>query len=164
MVVIGSRSHYYYSTETSAEIIEIKHKGTKYKARKDQAYREDYNFFEKLFNDRKCEYHLIFYEQTEEQKKEKIEPTSVRPIDINTKTENKQFITANLLYRVWKYRGVKPAFKDEFKEPSNVNIPTWAIVIVVIVFVVVGGFIAYQSGVLELALSSFNNTKAVNPI
>lgn len=158
VIIIGPRTHDYYSTEDenskiniADNMISLTHDSVEYIARKDQAYRFDYNLIEKLINKRDCEYSLIFYEAKD---KDKEPPQSVRPPDINTKVEGKQFITSNLLYRVWKYRGVKPAFRDEFKEPVQFNVPTWAIVIVVIVFVVAGGFIALKSGALDMAIEA----------
>lgn len=160
VIIIGPRSHDYYTSEGMGAkvkvkngIISVEHNKETYSARQDQAYRNDYNLIEKIIQKRDREYILIFYEKKENEKET---PQALRPPDINQKTEgDHQFITSNLLYRVWKYRGVKPAFRDEFKEPVSFNVPTWAIVIVVLVFVVVGIYLAYQSGALDLALQQF---------
>jgi hypothetical protein len=114
---------------------------------------------------RKFEYWLIFYKVDKEtfkkSKKEWVDP--VLPIDqaklvdgSERRTKTKfQFITANLLYQIEKYRGVNPAFKEEFKIDRQFDVPRWAIIPVLIVLISASVLILWRVGAIDDILRSF---------
>lgn len=167
IVIIGDTKPYHEKV-TGGEEISLERGGVTYKGSRSQAFIEEYGFIDRWFKKLDREYWLIFREK---EKSSKDDENTVYPIfppntaqKVNRVSDNRKFSSksANLLWRVHKYRGVKPAFRDEFKEPWNFpKIPIWALIPIVLVLLGVVGYILFQSGSLETIIKIF--TGGANP-
>lgn len=161
-VVIRKRAKPFLKVFSNKEDeVEFEVDGTTYKGSRAESWIEDYGFFDRWFKKVNESYWLIFVEPKEALKKGEV-VSPVIPPNIAELTEKKNlFISSSLLWRANKYRGVKPAFRDEYKEPfSFPKIPLWALIPVVLILLVVIGYILLQTGTLDTIIKIF--TEGVN--
>lgn len=58
--------------------------------------------------------------------------------------------SAEMLFRVWRFRGVDEGLEDEFKKDQGQGLPWWAIIIALIALIVVAVYFAIDAGVINL--------------
>lgn len=158
-----------YSKEiTGEDEVEIVYEDKKYKGSKAQAFKMESGLIDRWLFKKKDYYLLIFleYKKSTNIKDEPLFISPVYPPNIANRVErvsdSKKFAfkSSNLLWRVMKYRGVKPAFRDEFKEPFNFpKIPAWAIIPVVLVILGVLIYFLITTGSLDIILKMFGGVK-----
>lgn len=152
--IIGPDSTYREDFKVSLNTgqVDIKYKDIHYRGYKNQAFKKDRGFFDRLFSGIKTDYYMIFTEKNPASK-DKQEPIQVQPPDItiNIEQDKQQYLisTSSLLYKVYKYNGAKKAYDDEFKEQRDFNVPIWAIMIVVLVLVALAVFGAEYMGLIN---------------
>lgn len=145
--------------------IAIEYNGITYKGSKSESFKNEYGLLERILFNKKDTYLLIFYEYKKIEGNKDKEPEFISPVyPPNTALRNKRlndnrdfsFKSSNLLWRVMKYRGVKPAFRDEFKEPfSFPKIPAWALIPVVLVVLGILIYFLISTGSLDVIVKMF---------
>lgn len=124
VVVIGSKGKNYWKTQAvEADEITVILNGKSYSGSISESWFKKYGFIGKFIHKVEGEHLLVFHEETA--KKHEAVFRGEAP---NT--------TARILNKVKQYRGVSSAIKDQFTERSALDIPWWALVIVVIVFII----------------------------
>lgn len=124
VIVIGSKGKNYWKTQTvEADKITVKINGKNYSGSISESWFKKYGFLGRFFHGLEGEHLLVFHEEAGRKHKAIFSGTAPST-------------TARILHKVKLYRGVSSAIKDQFTERSAMDIPWWALVIVVIVFII----------------------------
>lgn len=157
IIILGDTKPYHIE-KTGEDEIEIEYDKMKYRGTKAESFKTEVGFIDRFLFKEKEKHILVFYEYKQIGKQPKPEyitpvfpPNTALRKERDSDNRKFSFKSSNLLWRVMKYRGVKPAFKDEYKEPFNFpKIPAWAIIPVVLVILGVLIYILITSGSLEI--------------
>lgn len=87
--------------------------------------------------------YLFLYRLPKKTAQQKGEP---EPVILNKGKEAEN--SSQILWKVKKYRGVKEGIEDQFKQPAAFNIPSWALIVVVIALLLLGVVLLEQMGYL----------------
>lgn len=100
--------------------------------------------------------YLFLYRIPQKNSKQKNdpEPTIIKQAQIPTNS-------SLILWKVKKYRGVKEGIEDQFKEPRQFEIPSWALVIVVIALLILGVVLLDSMGYLGTGQAAKEAAKGV---
>lgn len=142
-VILGPENNQWFETKigNKGEIVNKMYKGELYKGTINQAWIKKIGLFDRI-NKIKGEYLLIFNEYIEDKKKAK----EINPIVNAVEPEN----NAETLTIVNLYRGVNPAIDSQFSEKKGLQLPSWALIIVIMALIVAGIIVASQQGLIKL--------------
>lgn len=131
----GSRDQW-EDKKIDGEEVELSLGGTKYKGSVKDSWFSRYSWIGRRLNPEEGYHLLLFYEGSPD------------PIIHGEPPTN----TAQQLMTAQRYRGVNPALRDQFTERSALDIPWWALVIALAVFIIVVLVVADKQGWLRMVL------------
>ena len=159
-VLDEGQTHFQEKEDHDKDEIQFEFDGVTYKGNTKLSWKKERGLFRKRY-----EHWLIFYKSTPAKLKESkktwvdpvLPPDDAQMIKGSDKTQGSQFqfITADLLFKIKRYRGVNPAFKDEFKLDRQWDVPQWAIIPVLIILIAVSVGILWRVGALDDIMRSF---------
>lgn len=113
---------------------------TDYPCKPEDAWIIPLGFGDKLFRRIKNRYLFLFRKPSKTPKAKDIpQPMIIKRAEIPVNS-------CLILWKVKKYRGVKEGIEDQFKEPAQFNIPSWALIVVVIAMLILGVILLDQMG------------------
>ena len=150
IIIIGEsgKDYYYYKNIESGDSISVDHKEKTYAGEVSDSWFKKYGPLGRFFKGSTGMNLLVFHEIKDEEEAKPI----VRGSSAKT--------SSHMLMMAHRYKGVNPALKDQFMEKSAMDLPLWAMVVGVIVFIALVVGIGIKQGWLLTMIQKKPEVKA----